>query len=88
MVGVWSQVAGPPFWKGNRMSLERVFMASVAGLAGLLALIAAIHNHEVYYRLPKFRLVEDLGGRAAARLAYVLLGLTFLGLAAAILWRR
>jgi hypothetical protein len=68
------------------MSLERTFMMSVALVLGLMALVAAIHNHDVYYRLPKARFIEDLGGRKAARIAYVLLGLTFLGLGWAI-WR-
>ena len=70
------------------MTAERVFMMSVAFVFGLAALVAAIHNHDVYYRLPKARFIEDLGGRTAARWAYVLFGLTFLGLGLAIAWPR
>ena len=61
-------------------------MMTVAIGLGLLAVIAAIHNHEIYYRLPKARLIEDLGGRNAVRVAYVILGLTFIGLGVAIAW--
>ncbi|MCY2991998.1 MAG: Imm17 family immunity protein [Planctomycetota bacterium] len=70
------------------MSLERWFMMTVAMGLGLLAVVAAIHNHEIYYRLPKARLIEDLGGRNAVRIAYVILGLTFIGLGVAIAWGR
>ena len=70
------------------MSLERWFMMTVALGLGLLAVVAAIHNHEIYYRLPKARLIEDLGGRNAVRIAYVILGLAFLGLGVAIAWGR
>ena len=68
------------------MSLEKWFMMTVAIGLGLLAVLAAIHNHEIYYRLPKARLIEDLGGRNAVRVAYVILGLTFIGLGVAIAW--
>ncbi len=68
------------------MSLERWFMMTVAMGLGLLAVVAAIHNHEIYYRLPKARLIEELGGRNAVRIAYVILGLTFIGLGVAIAW--
>ena len=69
------------------MSLERIFMMTVAFGLGLAALVAAIHNHEIYYRLPKAHFIEGLGGRNAARVAYVILGLMFLGLGVAIAWR-
>jgi hypothetical protein len=70
------------------MSLERWFMMTMAMGLGLLAVVAAIHNHEIYYRLPKARLIEDLGGRNAVRIAYGVLGLTFIGLGVAIAWGR
>ncbi len=66
------------------MARERFFMMSVAAVLGLLALIAAVHNHDAYYRLPKARFIESLGGRIAARLAYALLGLVLIGLSVAI----
>ncbi len=62
-------------------------LAVVLGLAGG-AIFAAVSNHDVYYRLPKAHLIEDLGGRNAARVAYLILGLICLGLAAAIVWLR
>ena len=68
------------------MSLERWFMMTVAMGLGLLAVVAAIHNHEIYHRLPKARLIEDLGGPNAVRIAYLILGLTFIGLGVAIAW--
>ena len=69
------------------MSAERLFMITVAAVLGLSALVAAIHNHDVYYRLPKARLIEDRWGRTGARLAYVVLGLVFLALGATIAWQ-
>ena len=41
------------------MSAERLFMITVAAVLGLSALVAAIHNHDVYYRLPKARLMRS-----------------------------
>lgn len=63
-------------------------MMIVALGLGLWALVAALHNREFYYRLPKARLIEELGGRNAARVAYLILGLTFIGLGLAIAWSR
>jgi small neutral amino acid transporter SnatA (MarC family) len=62
------------------MTIERLFMTTVAVVLGLLALVAAICNHDVCYRLPKARFIESLWGRNGARIAYALLGLTLLAL--------
>lgn len=42
---------------------------------GLLALIAAIHNRDCYFRLPKARWIQDRWGRGTARVVYALLGI-------------
>ena len=42
---------------------QRLFVTVLAGALGLLALVAAIHNHDVYYQLPKMRLIESSWGR-------------------------
>ena len=61
---------------------ERLFVTVLAGALGLLALVAAIHNHDVYYQLPKMRLIESSWGRRGARVFYAVLGVLILLLAA------
>jgi hypothetical protein len=57
------------------MSGEQLFVGGVSILLGILGLVAAIHNHDWYYQLPKTRWVEARWGRVAARLAYATLGI-------------
>jgi hypothetical protein len=58
---------------------EHYFVGGVAILLGLLALVAAVHNHPRYYVLPKIRWIEQRWGRRAARGFYAVLGTALLG---------
>jgi hypothetical protein len=57
---------------------EQVFVGGVAGILGLLALWAAIQNHDWFYELPKIRWIEERWGRARARMVYAMLGIALL----------
>ena len=60
------------------MSAEQVLMGSVALLIGILALTAAIHNQDSYFRLQKLRWIDERLGRKAARTFCAVLGATLL----------
>jgi hypothetical protein len=64
---------------------EQYFVGGVAMVLGLLALVAAVHNHQRYYVLPKIRWIEARWGRPAARTFYALLGAILLGLGVVVL---
>ena len=57
------------------MGAEQLFVGSVAILVGFFGLVAAIHNHDWYFRLPKARWIEKRLGRTAARVVYAMLGI-------------
>ena len=65
------------------------FVGALAILLGAACLIGGALNAEAFYQLPKMRWIERHGGRAAARLVYILLGvgLIVLGTAIARGWR-
>ena len=56
------------------MTADQLFVGAVAFILGLLALTAAIHNRDWYFRLPKARWIENRWGRSTARIVYALLG--------------
>lgn len=62
------------------MTAEQLFVGAVAFILGLLALIAAIHNRDWYFRLPKARWIEDRWGRSTVRVVYALLGIALIAL--------
>ena len=62
------------------MQTEHIFVGGVSIILGSLALLAAIHNRDWYYQLPKTRWIEKRWGRTAARLFYAILGLVLLAL--------
>jgi len=62
------------------MTTEQVFVGSVAILLGLFAVVAAIHNHDWYFRLRKARWIEERWGRTPVRIIYGLLGITLIAL--------
>jgi len=57
------------------MNRQDLCMASVALILALLAIGAAIHNRDSYYRLPKIRWIDERWGRRVARSVYVVAGL-------------
>jgi hypothetical protein len=66
------------------MSVDQLFVGAVALILGLLALTAAIHNRDWYFRLPKARWIENRWGRSTARVVYALLGAGLIALGIAI----
>lgn len=50
-------------------------MGSLALILALLAIGAAIHNRDSYYRLQKIRWIDERWGRRVARSVYVVAGL-------------
>ncbi len=68
------------------MTVEQLFVGAVAFVLGLLALIAAIHNRDWYFRLPKARWIQDRWGRGTARFVYALLGTALIALGIVILF--
>ena len=68
------------------ISREAWFVGGVAFTLGLLALVAAIHNRDWYYQLPKIQWVEERFGRPAARCIYAVLGAMLIVLALFV-WR-
>jgi len=62
------------------MTVEQVFVGSVAILLGALAVVAAIHNHDWYFRLRKACWIEKRWGRTAVRIVYALLGIALITL--------
>lgn len=66
------------------MTAEQLFVGSVAILLGLFAIIAALHNHDWYFRFPKARWIEKRWGRTAARIVYSMLGFALIALGAGI----
>ncbi len=62
------------------MTADQLFVGAVAFILGLLALIAAIHNRDWYFRLPKARWIEERWGRNAVRVVYGLLGIALIAL--------
>ena len=66
------------------MTVDQLFVGAVAFILGLLALTAAIHNRDWYFRLPKARWIENRWGRSTARVVYVLLGAGLIALGIAI----
>jgi hypothetical protein len=68
------------FENESDMNLEHFFVGGVAVLLGGLALLAAIHNRDWYYQLPKTRWIENRWGRRGARIFYAILGVALLAL--------
>jgi hypothetical protein len=66
------------------MTVEQVFVGTVAILLGLLAVIAAIHNHDWYFRLRKARWIEQRWGRTPVRIIYAVLGIALIAMGAGI----
>jgi hypothetical protein len=66
------------------MNLEELFVGGVAILLGLAGIVAAIGNWDRCYRSTKVRWIESLGGRAAARVFFALIGAFLIVLGAAI----
>jgi hypothetical protein len=66
------------------MSVDQLFVGAVAFILGLLALTAAIHNRDWYFRLPKARWIENRWGRSTVRVVYALLGAGLVALGIAI----
>lgn len=62
------------------MTADQLFVGAVAFGLGLLALIAAIHNRDWYFRLPKARWIEERWGRSTVRVVYGLLGAALIAL--------
>ncbi len=62
------------------MKTEHLFVGGVAILLGALALLAAVHNRDWYYQLPKTRWIEKRWGRRAARIFYAVVGVALLAL--------
>jgi hypothetical protein len=62
------------------METEHIFVGGVAIILGALAVLAAIHNRDWYYQLPKTRWIEQRWGHSAARLFYALVGVALLAL--------
>ncbi len=62
------------------MNRQDVFMAGLALLLALLAIGAAMHNRDRYYRLPKVRWIDQRWGRGVARVVYAVMGLILLAL--------
>lgn len=62
------------------MTVEQVFVGTVAILLGSFAVVAAIHNHDWYFRLCKARWIEKRWGRTAVRIAYALTGFVLIAL--------
>jgi len=67
------------------MNRQDLFMAGLALILALLAIGAAIHNQDRYYRLPKVRWIDERWGRGVARIVYAVAGLVLLALAILIL---
>lgn len=70
------------------MPLERLFVTAVAIGLGVLGLVAAVHNRDVYFRLPKAQWIERQWGRGGARIAYAVLGLALITLGVVVAVRR
>ncbi len=62
------------------MNRQDVFMAGLALMLALLAIGAAVHNRDSYYRLPKVRWIDQRWGRGVARVVYAVMGLVLLAL--------
>jgi len=67
------------------MNRQDLFMAGLALLLALLAIGAAVHNRDGYYRLPKVRWIDERWGRGVARVVYAVAGLVLLVLGILIL---
>ncbi len=63
------------------MTADQLFVGAIAFILGLLALIAAIHNRDWYFRLPKARWIQERWGRGTVRAVYALLGIALIALA-------
>lgn len=67
------------------MPADQIFVGAVAFILGSLALIAAIHNRDWYFRLPKARWIEDRWNRNTVRVIYSLLGIALITLSIVII---
>ncbi|MCA9268746.1 MAG: hypothetical protein KDA41_09765 [Planctomycetales bacterium] len=67
------------------MNAADLFVGGVAVGLGLAALLAAVLNIDVGFRLPKAQAIESRWGRRGARICYALLGAALLLLGAAII---
>jgi hypothetical protein len=61
--------------------MERLCMSGVAVVVGALALVAACTNRDMFYQLPKVRLLESSWGRPAARVFFGIVGVFLILLA-------
>jgi hypothetical protein len=68
------------------MNTQSLFVGSVALVLGLLAVVAAIHNHDWYFQIPKARWIETRWGRGTARVVYAVLGLVLIIAGILIAW--
>jgi hypothetical protein len=66
------------------LKTEHLFVGGVAIVLGTIALVAAIHDHDWYYQLPKTRWIEKRWGRRGARMFYATLGAVLLALGACV----
>jgi hypothetical protein len=57
------------------MNRQDLCMAGLALILALLAIGAALHNRDSYYRLPKIRWIDERWGRRVARIVYAVVGL-------------
>lgn len=57
---------------------ERLFISGVAFVLGVMALVAAVSNRDMFYQLPKVRLIESQWGRTGARRFYAMVGVFLL----------
>jgi hypothetical protein len=67
------------------MNRQDLLMASLALMLALLAIGAAVHNRDRYYRLPKIRWIDERWGRRVARVVYAVAGLVLAALGILIL---
>lgn len=57
------------------MNRQDLCMGSLTLILAWLAIGAAIHNRDSYYRLPKIRWIDERWGRRVARSVYFVAGL-------------
>ena len=69
----------------HAMNRQDLFMGGLALTLALLAIGAAIHNRDVYFRLPKICWIDQRWGRGTARIVYTVAGLGLAVLAILIL---
>ena len=56
------------------MNRQDLFVAGLAMIVGILCLIAAFGNSDLFYRLHKIQWIESRWGRGTARFFYMVLG--------------